>query len=86
MFERCFCERTSFTKTEQGRRFLVVSLYVNNLTFTGNDTNSLKGILIIFMAGHDQTRFKFLGQPSPELSYADSSPIHIRRDVEYHGI
>ena len=37
MFERCFCERTSFTKTEQGRRFLVVSLYVNNLTFTGND-------------------------------------------------
>jgi len=47
-----------------------------------NDTNSLKGIFINFIAIHDQMIFKkFLGQPSPELSYVDSSTIHIRRDV-----
>lgn len=35
-FERCFCEHTLFIKTEGGS-FLVVSLYVDDLIFTGND-------------------------------------------------
>ena len=37
-FERCDYEHTLFVKTEEGgKRFLIVSLYVDDLIFTGND-------------------------------------------------
>lgn len=36
-FETCPSEHTLFIKSEEGGRYLVVSLYVNDLLFTGND-------------------------------------------------
>lgn len=36
-FERCQCEHTLFVKSEEGGKMLIVSLYVNDLIFTGND-------------------------------------------------
>ena len=35
-FERCFCEHTLFTKSKGGNN-LIVSLYVDDLIYTGND-------------------------------------------------
>jgi hypothetical protein len=36
-FERCNCEHTLFIKTGNGGKILIVSLYVDDLIFTGND-------------------------------------------------
>ena len=36
-FERCNCEHTLFTKTGDGGKILIVSLYVDDLFFTCND-------------------------------------------------
>lgn len=36
-FERCQCEHTLFIKSEEGGKMLIVSLYVDDLIFTGND-------------------------------------------------
>jgi hypothetical protein len=36
-FERCLSEHTLFTKAEEGGKLLVVSVYVDDLIFTGND-------------------------------------------------
>uniref|UniRef100_A0A2N9FP23 Integrase catalytic domain-containing protein n=1 Tax=Fagus sylvatica TaxID=28930 RepID=A0A2N9FP23_FAGSY len=36
-FERCSCEHTLFIKTGDGGKILIVSLYVDDLIFTGND-------------------------------------------------
>lgn len=36
-FEKCFCEHTLFTKTKEGSKLLIVSLYVDDLIYTGND-------------------------------------------------
>lgn len=36
-FERCSCEHTLFIKTGAGGKILIVSLYVDDLIFTGND-------------------------------------------------
>lgn len=36
-FERCHYGHTLFVKTEKGDKILIVSLYVDNLIFTGND-------------------------------------------------
>ena len=36
-FERCNCDHTLFIQTEDGGKILIVSLYVDNLIFTGND-------------------------------------------------
>ena len=42
-FERCGYEHTLFVKTEEGgKRFLIVSLYVDDLIFTRNDACMLK--------------------------------------------
>ncbi|RVW41754.1 Retrovirus-related Pol polyprotein from transposon TNT 1-94 [Vitis vinifera] len=36
-FERCSCDHTLFIKTGDGGKILIVSLYVDDLIFTGND-------------------------------------------------
>lgn len=36
-FEKCYCEHTLFTKSKEGGKLLIVSLYVDDLIFTGND-------------------------------------------------
>ncbi|WKA06777.1 hypothetical protein VitviT2T_024661 [Vitis vinifera] len=36
-FERCNCDHTLFIKTGDGGKILIVSLYVDDLIFTGND-------------------------------------------------
>lgn len=36
-FEKCHSEHTLFTKTKEGGKILIVSLYVDDLIFTGND-------------------------------------------------
>ena len=36
-FERCNCECTLFIKRGDGGKILIVSLYVDDLIFTGND-------------------------------------------------
>lgn len=36
-FERCLYGQLFFIKTKEGGRFLVISLYVDDLIFTGND-------------------------------------------------
>lgn len=33
----CYCEHTLFTKSKEGGKLLIVSLYVDDLIFTGND-------------------------------------------------
>lgn len=38
-FERCSCEYTLFTKSNEGGKILIVSLYVDDLIYTGNDRN-----------------------------------------------
>ncbi|KAJ9563755.1 hypothetical protein OSB04_008915 [Centaurea solstitialis] len=36
-FVRCSCEHTLFTKSKEGGKFLIVSIYVDDLIYTGND-------------------------------------------------
>jgi len=36
-FDRCLCEHTLFTKSNEGGKILIVSLYVDDLIYTGND-------------------------------------------------
>jgi len=36
-FDRCLCEHTLFTKSKEGGKILIVSLYVDELIYTGND-------------------------------------------------
>lgn len=36
-FEKCYSEQTLFIKTKEGGKILIVSLYVDDLIFTGND-------------------------------------------------
>ena len=41
-FQRCSSEHTLFTKAEEGRKFLVVSVYVDDLIYSGNDETMFK--------------------------------------------
>ena len=41
-FEKCFCEHTRFIKTNTQGRILIVSLYVDDLIFTGNNEKMFK--------------------------------------------
>jgi hypothetical protein len=36
-FEKCYCEHIFFIKTEDGGKILIISLYVDDLIFTGNN-------------------------------------------------
>ena len=36
-FDRCLCEHTLFTKSKEGGKILIVSLYVDDLIYTRND-------------------------------------------------
>ena len=38
-FKKCYCEHTLFTKLKEEGKLLIVSLYVDDLIFTGNDMN-----------------------------------------------
>ncbi|KAJ8616926.1 hypothetical protein MRB53_013112 [Persea americana] len=41
-FEKCFCEHTLFIKSGDKGKMLIVSLYVDDLIFTGNDEDMFK--------------------------------------------
>ncbi|CAA7024669.1 unnamed protein product [Microthlaspi erraticum] len=41
-FQRCEYEHTLFVKTREGNKILIVSLYVDDLIFTGNDMSMLE--------------------------------------------
>ncbi|BBG94373.1 transposable element gene [Prunus dulcis] len=41
-FEKCFCEHTLFIKSGDKGKLLIVSLYVDDLIFTGNDEDMFK--------------------------------------------
>jgi hypothetical protein len=41
-FQRCSSEHTLFTKAEEGGKFLVVSVYVDDLIYSGNDETMFK--------------------------------------------
>lgn len=42
-FEKCYCEHTLFMKSADNGKLLIVSLYVDDLIFTGNDEDMFKG-------------------------------------------
>ena len=42
-FEKCLCEHTLFIKTSGSGMILIVSLYVDDLIFTGNNEGMFKG-------------------------------------------
>lgn len=41
-FKKCFCEHTLFIKSGDKGKLLIVSLYVDDLIFTGNDEDMFK--------------------------------------------
>ena len=53
-FERCFCEHTLFTKSKGGK-ILIVSLYVNDLIFIGNDKSMCDDFKITMMSEFDMS-------------------------------
>nr|KYP74877.1 Retrovirus-related Pol polyprotein from transposon TNT 1-94 [Cajanus cajan] len=54
-FERCFCEHTLFTKSAEGGKILIVSLYVDDLIYTGNDGSMCNDFRNIMMSKFDMT-------------------------------
>lgn len=48
-FEKCYCEHTLFVKTEQ-ENILIVSLYVDDLIYTGNSVSLLENIKASMMS------------------------------------
>jgi hypothetical protein len=54
-FEKCFCEHTLFTKTSDKGSMLIVSLYVDDLIFTGNSECMFKGFKDSMMREFDMS-------------------------------
>jgi hypothetical protein len=54
-FEKCFCEHTLFTKTSDKGNMLIVSLYVDDLIFTGNSECMFKGFKDSMMREFDMS-------------------------------
>lgn len=54
-FERCDFEHTLFIKTGDGGKILIVSLYVDDLIFTGNDEFTLAEFKQSMMLEFDMT-------------------------------
>jgi len=64
-FERCFCEHTLFTKSAKEGKILIVSLYVDDLIYTGNDQGMCDEfkesmMLVFYMTNLEKMRY-FLG-------------------------
>ena len=61
-FKKCYCEHTLFTKLEGGGKVLIVSLYVDDLIFTGNDRNmcsEFKKLMMLEFDMSDLGKMKF---------------------------
>jgi len=54
-FERCLCEHTLFTKSVEGGKLLIVSLYVDDLIYTGNDVSLCHSSQKSMMSEFDMT-------------------------------
>ena len=54
-FEKCYCEHTLFTKLEEGNKMLIVSLYVDDLIFTGNDRDMCERFKKMMMLEFDMS-------------------------------
>ena len=54
-FEKCYCEHTLFTKLEEGKKMLIVSLYVDELIFNGNDRDMWKRFKKMMMLEFDMS-------------------------------
>ena len=54
-FERCFCEHTLFTKSAKEGKILIVSLYVDDLIYTGNDRGMCNEFKNSMMSMFDMT-------------------------------
>jgi len=54
-FERCLCEHTLFTKLVEGGKLLIVSLYVDDLIYTGNDVSLCHSFKKSMMSEFDMT-------------------------------
>nr|DAD39485.1 TPA_asm: hypothetical protein HUJ06_013808 [Nelumbo nucifera] len=54
-FERCHSEHTLFVKTSKGGKILIVSLYVDDLIFTGNDESMFYEFKSSMMREFDMT-------------------------------
>jgi len=54
-FDRCLCEHTLFTKSKEGGKILIVSLYVDDLIYTGNDGSMCKEFKRSMMAEFDMS-------------------------------
>ncbi|CAL8134096.1 unnamed protein product [Prunus armeniaca] len=54
-FEKCYCEHTLFTKSKEGGKLLIVSLYVDDLIFTGNDMSMCKEFKKSMMSEFDMS-------------------------------
>ena len=54
-FERCHCEHTLFIKTKEKGKILIVSLYVDDLIFTGNDESMFAEFKRSMMCEFDMT-------------------------------
>lgn len=64
-FKKCLYEHTFFTKTRDGRNFIIVCLYVDDFIFTGNDSAMFdkfkKSIMIEFDMSNLGMMHYFLG-------------------------
>lgn len=54
-FERCLCEHTLFTKSKEVGKILIVSLYVDDLIYTGNDKSMYDDFKNSMMLEFDMT-------------------------------
>jgi len=54
-FERCLWEHTLFTKSVEGGKLLIVSLYVDDLIYTGNDVSLCHSFKKSMMSEFDMT-------------------------------
>ena len=54
-FERCLCEHTLFTKSKEVGKILIVSLYVDDLIYTGNDKSMFDDFKNSMMLEFDMT-------------------------------
>ncbi|KAJ9554165.1 hypothetical protein OSB04_018210 [Centaurea solstitialis] len=54
-FKKCSCEHTLFTKMKEGGKLLIVSLYVDDLIYTGNDKHMCEDFKLSMMREFDMS-------------------------------
>jgi len=54
-FKKCHYEHTLFTKSKEGGKFLIISLYVDDLIFTGNDKSMCEEFKKLMMLEFDMS-------------------------------